>query len=60
MDHDENCIHCMRTREKKNCDTLTGYQVMVALDLAVRSRREGKIFTFDPSRRQLSANTDRA
>ncbi|GMU21541.1 MAG: hypothetical protein AMXMBFR13_16340 [Phycisphaerae bacterium] len=55
MGHDENFIHCMRTREKTHCDALTGYKVMVALDLAVRSWREGKMFTFDPHKQVIVA-----
>lgn len=53
MDHEQNFIHCMRTRETPHCDALTGYKVMVALGLAVRSWREGKMFTFDPERQQV-------
>jgi predicted dehydrogenase len=53
MGHDENFIHCMRTRERPHCDTLTGYKVMVALDLANRSWREGKIFRFDPRKQRI-------
>ena len=52
-DHDANFIECMRTRAKPHCDVLTGYKVMVALDLANRSWREGKMFTFDPVRQQV-------
>ncbi len=50
--HDENFIECMRTRARPYCDALTGYKVMVALGLAVRSWREGKMFTFDPARQE--------
>lgn len=53
MGHDENFIHCMRTREQPHCDPLTGYRVMVPLALAVRSWREGKMFTFDPERQEV-------
>ncbi len=52
MDHDANFIHCMRTREKPHCDALTGYKVMVALGLAVRGWREGKMFRFDPRKQE--------
>ncbi|MEP0843575.1 MAG: Gfo/Idh/MocA family oxidoreductase [Phycisphaerae bacterium] len=55
MDHDANFIHCMLTREKTHCDALTGYKVMVALGLAVRSWREGRMFTFDPARQEIVA-----
>lgn len=53
MDHDANFIHCMRTREKPHCDALTGYKVMVALGLGVRSWREGKMFRFDPQKQEV-------
>jgi predicted dehydrogenase len=53
MDHDENFIACMRTREKPHYDALSGYKAMVALGLAVRSWREGKMFTFDPEKQQI-------
>ena len=48
-DHDVNFIECIRSRAKPHCDVLTGYKVMVALGLAVRSYREGRLFTFDPN-----------
>ena len=52
-DHDVNFIECMRTREAPHCDALTGYKIMVALGLAVRSWREGRMFTFDPEKQQI-------
>lgn len=55
-DHDVNFIKCMRTRGKPHCDALTGYKVMVALDLANRSWREGKSFTFDPVNQKVVAS----
>jgi predicted dehydrogenase len=54
MGHEENFIHCMRTREQPHCDSLTGYKVMVVLGLAVRSWREGRMFTFDPDKQQIA------
>lgn len=53
--HDEKWITCLRTREKPHCDAEMGYKVMVALDLAVRSWREGKMFTFDSVKQQVIA-----
>ncbi len=53
MGHDENFIHCMRTRETPHCSALTGYKVLVALDLANKSWREGKTFTFDAEKQQI-------
>lgn len=52
-DHDVNFIKCMRSRGQTHCPPLTGYKVMVALDLANRSWREGKTFTFDPQRQEI-------
>ena len=53
VDHDTNFIQCMRTRARPHCDVETGYKVMVALDLANRSWREGKMFTFDPAGQRI-------
>lgn len=52
-DHDVNFIECMRTRAETACPPLVGYKTMVALGLAVRSYREGKMFTFDPVRQEI-------
>jgi len=52
-DHDVNFIECMRTRSKTHYDALSGYRAMVALGLAVRSWREGRMFKFDPESQQL-------
>ena len=51
--HDRNFIECMRTRARPHCDVETGYKVMVALDLANRSWREGKMFSFDPVKQEV-------
>lgn len=53
VDHDRNFIECMRTRETPHCSALTGYKVLVALDLANRSWREGRMFTFDPEKQEI-------
>lgn len=53
VDHDVNFIECMRSRSKPHYDALTGYKAMVALDLAVRSWKEGKMFRFDPQRQEI-------
>lgn len=55
IDHDRNFIECMRSRSKPHYDALTGYKAMVALDLAVRSWREGKMFKFDPEKQEVMA-----
>jgi predicted dehydrogenase len=55
IDHDRNFIECMRTRSKPHYDALTGYKAMVALDLANRSWREGKMFKFDPQKQEIVA-----
>lgn len=53
VDHDVNFIECMRSRSKPHYDALTGYKAMVALSLAVRSWREGKMFRFDPQQQEI-------
>lgn len=53
VDHDVNFIECMRSRAETHCPPLTGYKTMVALALAVRSYREGKMFTFDPVKQEV-------
>ena len=53
IDHDRNFFQCIRTREEPHCSALTGYKVMVALALAVRSYREGRMFTFDPVKEEI-------
>jgi len=53
VNHDQNFIECMRTRNETHCTALTGYKIMVALALAVRGYREGKTFTFDPIRQEI-------
>jgi predicted dehydrogenase len=53
-DHDVNFIKCMRTRAEPHCPPKMGYQVMVALDLANRSWREGKMYTFDAAKEEAA------
>lgn len=52
--HPVNFLDCMRSRARPHCDVLTGYKVMVALDLANRSWREGKMFTFDAENQRVT------
>lgn len=52
-EHDVNWIECMRSRKTPHCPAQTGHKVMATLCLAVRSWREGKMFTFDPARQEI-------
>jgi len=52
-DHDRNWIDCMRSRKQTHYPVEAGYRVMAALCLAVRSWREGKMFTFDAEKQQI-------
>ncbi len=52
-DHNVNFIECMRSRAETHCPALTGYKVMVALALAVRSYRESRMFRFDPEKQEI-------
>jgi predicted dehydrogenase len=46
--HWQNFIHCVRTREKPVSDVEFGYQVQVALNMAMLSYLNHKVATFDP------------
>ncbi len=47
-DHMTNFLSCIRTRRKPHCDAETGYKIMVAIALGVKSFRQNKIMMFDP------------
>jgi len=51
--HVDNFFDCVRTRQQPNCPADMGYKVMTAIDLSVRSYRENKTFTVDPSSGRL-------
>jgi hypothetical protein len=43
-----NWLHCMRTREPVRSPVALASQVMVIVDLGVRSLWDGKAYVFDP------------
>jgi len=53
LKHMNNFLDCVRSRETPNCDADTGYKVMTAIDLSVRSYRQGKLFQFDPKQERI-------
>lgn len=50
LKHVDNFLECVRTRNQPNCHADLGYKVMTAIDLSVRSYREGKMYYFDAAR----------
>jgi len=54
-DHLTNFLECVRTREQPHLHAQAAYQVMVAIALAVRSYREGKVMQFDPEKEEVVA-----
>ena len=48
--HWQNFVHCVRTREKPVSDVEFGYQVQVALNMAMLSFLKKKVATFDADR----------
>lgn len=52
-DHDANWLECIRTRGTPACHVKLGYMVMVALDLANQSWRQGKMMRFDPKKEEV-------
>jgi hypothetical protein len=55
LDHMDNFLQCVRTREQPHCDPQTGYRVMVAIALGVMAYRQNKAMIFDPEREELVA-----
>jgi predicted dehydrogenase len=47
--HVDNFYDCVRSRQQPNCPADLGHKVMTTIDLSVRSYRENKVFTVDPS-----------
>ena len=52
--HANNFFDCVRSRQKPNCDPDTGFKVMTAIDLSVRSYRQNKVFLFDPRQERIT------
>ena len=50
LKHVENFLDCVRSRQQPNCHADLGYKVMTAIDLSVRSYRQGKMFYYDAQR----------
>jgi predicted dehydrogenase len=44
LKHIDNFIECVGTRQQPNCHADMGWKVMSAIDLSVRSYRQGKVF----------------
>ncbi len=47
LKHVENFLDCVRSREQPNCHADLGWKVMTAIDLSVRSHRQGRMFYYD-------------
>ena len=45
--HVDNFLDCVRSRQQPNCPVDLGYKVMAAIDLSVRSYRNGAVYYFD-------------
>jgi predicted dehydrogenase len=52
MEHMDNFLHCVRTREKPHCDEETAYRTMVGIKLGVDSYRYDRVMFFDPKTEQ--------
>ncbi|RJP25930.1 MAG: gfo/Idh/MocA family oxidoreductase [Candidatus Omnitrophota bacterium] len=53
MDHMDNFLQCVRTREKPVLDTETAYKAMVTIAMSVESYRTGKVLYFDEKREKV-------
>lgn len=51
--HWQNFLHCVRTREKPVSDVEFGYQVQVALNMAMLSYLKKRVATFDPQTQDI-------
>src|ERR1019366_5953210 len=54
VEHVENFLQCMRTREKPHLDAETGSRAMVVINLAVQSYREGRTLYWDEKKWKAS------
>lgn len=55
QDHIDNWIHCIQTREKPNCDVVTGYHGSALSAMAVQSFMEGKRLNWDKKKEEVYA-----
>ena len=53
LKHVDNFFDCVRSRQQPNCHAELGYKVMTAIDLSVRSYRQGKMFYYDAKREKV-------
>lgn len=53
LKHVDNFLECVRSREQPNCPADLGYKVEVAIELSVRSFRDGKVYYFDAAKEQV-------
>ena len=51
--HWQNFLHCVRTREKPVSDVEFGFQVQVALNMAMLSFLEKKVARFDAAKEEI-------
>jgi predicted dehydrogenase len=51
--HVDNFLNCVRSRQKPNCHVDLGYKVMAAIDLSVRSYRNGAVYYFDAEKERV-------
>jgi predicted dehydrogenase len=52
-EHHKDFLRCVRERKEPNCPVDLAYKVMVAVDMAVLSYREGKVKMFDPAKEEM-------
>ncbi len=55
LKHVENFVDCVKSRQQPNCHADMGWKVMTAIDLSVRSYREGKIYRYDAQHGKVMA-----
>lgn len=53
LKHVDNFLECVRSRKQPNCHADLGWKVMTAIDLSVRSYRDGKMFYYDAQRERV-------
>ncbi len=53
LNHMDNWLDCIRTRNKPHLDSETAYKVMVAIALGVESYRKEKVMRFDPEKEMV-------
>ena len=51
--HTDNFFECIKSRKQPNCNAEIAYKVMTAIDLSVRSYKDGKMYYFDPQKESM-------